>query len=524
MDDDAPPSPADPSAPAGEERASLRTGMGYAASSFAVNAVVQLFSSVLTARLYGVDTIGEYALVTAPWLTLIQFSTLSEQIALVRELSVLPARDVRVGRLFFPVLGLSMTLTSSVAVIVAVLSTAALRGPIGEPQLVAPALVVLLGYVFIDNVSWNLDSVFSAFRAGRTLFIARLTQVISFFALALAFRIVSSSVWSLALATVLSFLLALLVRLGYVRRHLTWVAWAEVRQGVRELPRLLKFSLQLVPGSIANGLSSQAATWLLGAVSSVRTVGAYSRAAGVAIRIQDAGFRLSEMVFPAMVERQHRDDISGFRDDLQLAVRGAAIPLLLVTSVVGGVAPGALLVFGEGFDQAANAFALLLLGYTLSVISLMMGKAVLAQGRPVIVTTLVIVRSVVTIAVMVPLAASFGATGAAAAFALGYVLDVGLRLQMVRRSVFADGLGAIARTGVAVVVAGAPAFAVARMIESNLVEPLGVLSGLAAGSVVYVAVLLVVGGITGDERRRLVRAAAARRPARAAGGPTPPPT
>lgn len=83
--------------PALDGRSSLRTGMGFAASSFAVNAVMQLMSSVLTARLYGIHTIGEYALVTAPWLTLIQFSNVSEQTALVRELSVLPARDPASG-------------------------------------------------------------------------------------------------------------------------------------------------------------------------------------------------------------------------------------------------------------------------------------------------------------------------------------------------------------------------------------------------------------------------------------------
>src|SRR5690606_15639673 len=155
-------------------------------------------------------------------------------------------------------------------------SAAALHGPIDEPGLVAPALAVLAGYVFIENVSWNLDSIFSAFRAGRELFLARLSQVVSFLLLACGLRAVSASVWSLALATIGSVAIAFLRRLSLVRTYLARVPLDEVRAGFRELPRLLRFAARLVPGSIANGLTAQAATWILGAVAGVRTVGAYS--------------------------------------------------------------------------------------------------------------------------------------------------------------------------------------------------------------------------------------------------------
>lgn len=483
------------------ERATLRRGLGFAASSFVANALVQLLSSVLTARLYGVRTIGEYALVTAPWFTLIQFSNVSEQIALVRELSVLPARDPRVGRWFFPVLGFSTALTTVVGVVVMGLSAAALRGPIDQPDLVLPALVVLAGYVAIENPSWNMDSVFSAFRAGRELLIARLTQVTSFLVLAIAFRAVSRSVWSLAIATVISFALAFVVRLGFIRRYVARTPMRDVRQGVRELPALLRFAAQLVPGSIANGLSSQAATWVLGAVSTVRVVGAYSRAAGLAIRLQDAGHRMTEMVFPSMVERAHNDDHLGLRDDLRLAIRGAVLPMALIAGVGGGVASGALQVFGDGFADAADAFALLLLAYALSVVSLMIGNAILAQGRPAVTTALVIIRSIVIVGLMVPGAAWYDATGAAAAFCAGFLLDIALRAWIVRRSVAAD-LG-VARTTVAAVVAGAGAFAVARVVDRALVQPVGLLTGAAAGVVAYVALVVVVGGSA--NRNELVR-------------------
>ena len=501
------------------ERSSLRRGMGFAATSFVANAFVQLLSSVLTARLYGVETIGEYALVTAPWLTLVLFSNVSEQMALVRELSVLPARDARVGRYFFPVLALSTGLTVSVGTIITVLSVAALRGPIDEPDLVAPAIAVLVGYVVLENVSWNLDSVFSAFRAGKELLVVRLTQVVSFLVLAVGFRSVSETVWSLAIATLISFALAFVVRLALVRRFLTWVPRGEIRAGFGELPRLLKFSLQLVPGAIANGLSSQAATWILGSITNVRTVGAYSRAANVAMRIQEAGFRASEMVFPAMVEHAHAGNDDGIRDDLRLSIRTWGLPLFLLVAVGAGVAEGALQVFGEGFDRAANAFALLLLAYTLSVVSLLCGDVFLAQGRPTLATMLVVVRSAVMIGLMVPGAAWYGATGAAGALAAGFGVDVLVRLLIVRRTVFGGHLESIARTGIAILVGGGTAFALSRALDASLDKPWGTILGGLVGTAVYGALVLALGGVSAEER-----AAARRRLRPGAAVPTPPPS
>lgn len=497
------PVPPDPTTGAGDpERGSLKRGMGFAASSVLSNLVVQLLSSVLTARLYGVDTIGEYALVTAPWLTLIQFSTVAEQTALVRALAVLPARDRRVGRLFFGVLGFSSALTVVVSIIIGVSSVAALRGPIDQPHLAVPAVVVLLGYVLLENVSWNIDSVFSAFRAGREIFLARLVQAASFLLLAVGLRAVSDTVWPLAMATVGSFALSFAVRLPMISRFVARPRRGDLREGARELPALLRFSLPLVPGSLAHGLASQAPTWLLGGMTNVTTVGAYSRAAGVAIRIQDVGFRLSEMLFPAMVERQHHDDQAGMRNDLGFALRSSFIALLLVSTVGGGVAISALKVFGEGFEDAADAFALLLMSYSLSVVSLLMGQALLALGNPWLNTSFVLVRSAVTVALLVPGIARYGATGAAAAVLAGYVVDVLVRLWLIRRRIFVDGFEGIGHTAAAVVLAGVPTYLIARLLDTELAAPFGFLAGGVVGTGLFLVLVVAFGGVTRDERRR----------------------
>jgi O-antigen/teichoic acid export membrane protein len=500
------PVPPDPTVGAGDERSSLKSGMGFAASSFVVNVVVQLVSSVLTARVYGITTIGEYALVTAPWLTLVQFSSVSEQVALVRELAVLPARDVRVGRLFFPVLGFSSALTSVAALVVGGLSVAALRGPVGKPELVAPALLVLLGYVVLENVSWNMDSVFSAFRAGREIFIARLVQAASFLLFSIGISVVSSSVWPLAIATVVSFALAFAVRLAMVPRYLARARRADIRGGMSELPQILRFGIRLVPGAIASGTASQAATWLLGSLSSVATVGAYTRAGGIAVRLQDAGFRISEMVFPSLVERHHEGDRDGMRADLSLAMRGAAIPLLLIAAVGGGVAAGALSVFGAGFEAADDALALLLVAYALSVLCLLTGQAMIAMDRPMLTTGLVVLRSVLIVGFVIPGVVWFDATGAAAAFAAAYLVDIVIRLALIRRLVYDGDLGVVGRSAASVVLAAVPAFAVSRFLDTELVRPVGTIVGGVLGCAIYCGVVLLTGGASSDERRRVVDA------------------
>ncbi len=48
------------------ERPSFSNAFGFGALSFAVSGVLALGSSVLTARIYGINVIGEFALAYAP--------------------------------------------------------------------------------------------------------------------------------------------------------------------------------------------------------------------------------------------------------------------------------------------------------------------------------------------------------------------------------------------------------------------------------------------------------------------------
>ena len=101
---------------------------------------------------------------------------MSEQAALVRKLSLLPPRDPRSPVLFGAVITFSFGLTLVVATLVMVVTLIAFNGPIDHPGLVKPAVISMVGYVFVTNTGWNLDSVLAAFRAGRALFWIRLAQ------------------------------------------------------------------------------------------------------------------------------------------------------------------------------------------------------------------------------------------------------------------------------------------------------------------------------------------------------------
>ena len=59
-----------------------------------------LVSTIITARLYGVRIIGEFALVTVPVAALWALSSVKEQQALIKEITRLPPRHPRVTQLF----------------------------------------------------------------------------------------------------------------------------------------------------------------------------------------------------------------------------------------------------------------------------------------------------------------------------------------------------------------------------------------------------------------------------------------
>jgi O-antigen/teichoic acid export membrane protein len=484
-------------------RPSVKEGFGFAATSFAVNVVVGMLSALLTARVYGVHVIGQYAIATAPWLTTIQFSSVAEQVPLTRRVSLLPAHHRMVAGLFLPILLFSLGLTFVAGIPIMLLSAAAMHGPMNQPGLVLPALTIVVAYCFFDNTSWNIDAVLSGFRAGRELFYARLAFVGGFLVFAVAFSFVDTSIWALTFATVASFVVSLGVRLVLLRRFASFFPdRASLREGFRELPDMLRFAVRIVGGRIAGGLNSQADTWILGSMVSVALVGAYSRASGLAVRMNDAGYRVNEILFPTLTERYESGDRPGFERILLSSQRLTAIPLAVAAGAGGGAAAGILGMFGPGFARGAGALAFLLVAYSLTVICMIQGGGLLAAGRPGWSTWVAVARLVVSVGLMVPFAHLFGATGVGAALFVGCVVVAVQAAWYLRRAALSPAsTGAQLRTVVVVALVYAAAFAAARVVDLALPGVLGAAIAVAVGCVAALPVALLPGGVTPTERR-----------------------
>jgi O-antigen/teichoic acid export membrane protein len=270
---------------------------------------------------------------------------------------------------------------------------------------------------------------------------------------------------------------------------------------MRELPEMLLFSIRIVGGRIASGINSQLDTWILGSVAKVVVVGAYSRASGIAVRLNDAGYRVNEILFPALVERFETNDERGFEKLLMDTLRLTALPIALVVGATGGAAEGILDIFGPGFERGAGALAILLLATGLTVMAMVFGSALLAVGKPGWSTILAVVRLATSVAIMYPLARLYGANGVAVAVLLGNVLiSVGGTLMLRRVILTTAATRSLFKTiAVSMVVYGV-AVGVARTIDAAVTGFLGTLLALVVGAVVAAPFLLLPGGITPEER------------------------
>jgi O-antigen/teichoic acid export membrane protein len=476
--------------PEAQEGATVRKGMGFAVASFAVNGVLGLVGAIITSRLYGVDVMGQYALVVAPWILLIQLSNVAERVALVREIAGLPRRSPRVTGMFVPVLGFSVVLTTLVSIPVMLITAAVYRGPAGQPELVFPALCVVIGYILLDNTSGNLDGVFSAFRSGRDLFIGRLVQIALFPILAVVLIPWEKTVTALTVATIATMAIALAVRAVLIRAFMTLKASrSTIRQGLRDLPDLLKFGLKVVPGQLIGGFGDQAGTWVLGAVAPISVVGSWSRAFGLAQRMNEAGYRITEILYPTLVQRYRAGDLDGFGRAMARTVRFTSLLVFLLAAVVGGAANGVLSIFGPGFSEASGAFAILLLLFSLSVLAMCFAQGIVATGHPHQLTITAVIRFVLALGLLVPGAIWFGSLGAALGLFVSTVVEVVILVWLLVRYVGPHCMPGT-RFNVALAVAVTASFGVSRVIDLALPLLTGVAAAIVVGTLTFSGIVL----------------------------------
>lgn len=479
--------------------------MGYGALSFAAMAVLGIVSSIVIARLYGIEVIGEFALATAPVGTLWLLSTTKEQVALVRELASLPPRAPRVTALWTAVLAFSTGLTVVVASLAALAVYFLYRGPIDRPDLFLPAVACLGGYVLITNLGWNFDGIYSAFLAGRRLFWIRLHETMIQLLLSVAGGLLVGGVWALIVATYAAAFTSLVHRIIAVRPYMRFrVTRSELLQGFSALPELVRFGLKITPGNVLGGLSPQIGVWLLGAMSSIVAVGAYNRAQVLSRRLGELTTRIVEMLLPTLALRWTAGDREGFDRALSDTMRYALIFMLLLAAMGAGAAHGIMALFGEGFGRAADAFAVIMLVPALAALSRIQSQALFTVDRPWITSLTAAVRLLCTVLVTYAATLRFGILGPPLGLVYGTALDVIAR-QAYLRPYIKTPLRELwpVRQMLALVPAYGLAVAVGRGAEAAVTQPLSVLLSVPLAAIVYLMVLLSLGGLNERDRERL---------------------
>jgi O-antigen/teichoic acid export membrane protein len=276
------------------------------------------------------------------------------------------------------------------------------------------------------------------------------------------------------------------------------------------LPEIIRFGLKITPGSLASGVSDQVGTWTLGAVGSLSAVGAWNRAWALSQRFVELNYRLAEIVFPTLVERHVGEDRGGFDRALVDSQRYVAAGMLLPAAVGGGAAAGVMALFGPGFSSASTALALLLLVPTISTMISIQTDALLAVGRPLATTALAGARMAATVPLTVVLTIEMGVTGAALGVTLGASLQLAVQFGVLRAHLSQPILRLWPiRQLAGLVVAYGAGFGVARVVDSVIAGPLGLVLALSAGALAYPIGLIGVGGMLTRDRRRLERMVAA---------------
>ena len=502
-------------------RASYREGLSFGALSFFTVALLSVVSGIVVARIYGISVIGQFALAVATVNAVRVLSSAKERPALIRELTVLEPRAPRVTGLFVAVFVFSVALTTVVGVIATVITYFAFRGPVGHPELFTPALVSMVGYLTVINAGENLNPVLTSFRAGRALYWIRLHEAVVLFGASVALGFLWGTVWGLVGALIVSATTSLIHRLVVARRYMRFlVAPREIREGFRTLPAMIKFGLKIAPGNLADGVSNESATWILGSVSSLAAVGAWNRSWMLTKQFFVLNQRITEMLFPTLVQRRSGADAQGFTRAFVDSMRYSAVSLLLPAAVGGGASAGILGLYGPGFAQGATALAILLLVPAVYAISQIQRSLLYSVDRPVATSMTALLRLAITLGLGAALTARLGPTGAAIALVAGF----GVALVYVARIAapyLASSMRLVwpAREMAALLVAYATGFASSRAVLSALPDVVGLPAALGIGSIAYAAVFVALGGVNERDRERLrsVRGLVARRLARRRG-------
>ena len=342
-------------------------GLKYSLYDTVTSLVLGLASAVVTARVFGVEVIGAFALAALLTGSLHMVSNVREQGGLVRELTRHPAGAPESRALLWLVLGFSAALTLAILVPFSALSVWLLRSVFEQPDLVAPFFVLAGAYLLLDNTSFNLDAPLVAYRDGRAVWIVRMaitaTMILGALVCALADE---RSLWALVGITVAASAVGVLLRLRAVGRLTGLRTGRREIEAVRgRLRPIVWFGIRQTPLNYTETAIEYADTAVLGASVPLASVGAYSRAYTLYRRAGQVPVALSRLYFPTLTALFHRGERDAMLRVHRLSTRYLTLLLLPAATWLAAGAPAVLAIFGPGFDAGATALSILIFAVVL---------------------------------------------------------------------------------------------------------------------------------------------------------------
>jgi O-antigen/teichoic acid export membrane protein len=422
-------------APVQAEQDRYAHGLKYSAYDTLTSFVLGLASAIVTARVFGAEVIGAFALATLLTGSLHMVSNVREQGGLVRELTRYAPRAPESPALLWLVLGFSAALTLAVLVPFGALAVWLLREVFERPELVAPFAVLAGSYLLLDNTSFNLDAPLVAHRDGRAVWIARAGITVTMIAgAALCAATGERSLWALVVVTVAASAVGVALRLYAVGRL------TGLRTGRRQLARVRErlrpivwFGIRQAPLNYTETAIEYTDTAVLGATVPLASIGAYSRAYTLYRRAGQVPTAMSRLYFPTLVALHHRGEHGAMLRVYRLSTRYLTLLLLPAAAWVAASAPAILDVFGPGFDEGATALAILIFVIVLGGYAATAGGLLTAYDRPGTTSIVSVGSAVLNVGLCFALIPSLGLTGAALANAGCWLFDAGLLVFLAAR-------------------------------------------------------------------------------------------
>ena len=461
---------------AGPRALALRGGSALAGAA-AVERLVRLGRNMLLARVIAPDQFGLMAVVLAVLALFEAITEVGVAQAVIQNERGSSAEFLNVAWWFGIARG-------AVVAVVAL----SLAGPIAVfyemPELAPLLMVAGLSVVFTGLTSPRIYALQRELRFGATLVSiqgAGLLATLATIALGLWMQNVWALLWGTVLEAFLRFVLSFVV--APFRPSLHWEA--EARRD------LFRFTRGMAGLSLLTFLILQADTFVLAKTVSVEALGIYAMAIALAaFPLAIFSKAVQPLVVPILARLQ--DDMAAMRTavlSMSRLVWLFGLPMVAVMATVAD--PLLVLVYGRPeFGRAAAAFSLYALFVVVYMASMITFSVYLALGRPELQRRFTLVRAVLVLVLLYPLALVWGGTGAALALLVSMLGAMAVQLVILRRVIGLRIVAYLRTLPTGLFAASVPALAlvlVARSVE--LSRGVSVLLAMTVGAVTW-AVLL----------------------------------